>query len=137
VVAVGGERFGVPMDAIVETARIAKGRIRQIRSGAAFVLRDRTIPFLRLSEILGLPDASGGQAQCNVLIARIGQELIGLEIDGVAERLDVLVRPMTGLLAAVPGALGSALLGDGRVLMVLNLQELANDHTDRGQRHRA
>ena len=39
-------------------------------------------------------------------------------------KIDVLLRPMTGLLATMPGILGTALLGDGRVLMILDLPEL-------------
>jgi two-component system chemotaxis sensor kinase CheA len=35
-----------------------------------------------------------------------------------------MVRPMTGLLSGMPGLLGTALMGDGRVLMVLDLPEL-------------
>jgi two-component system chemotaxis sensor kinase CheA len=42
----------------------------------------------------------------------------------VAERFDVLLRPLQGLLSGLPGVLGTALLGDGNVLMVLNLPEL-------------
>jgi two-component system chemotaxis sensor kinase CheA len=45
-------------------------------------------------------------------------------VSGFAERIDVLLRPMSGLLAGMPGMLGTALLGDGRVLVVLDLPEL-------------
>lgn len=59
-----------------------------------------------------------------MLVAAIGDQRIGIEVDDFAERIDVLLRPMTGLLAAMPGILGTALLGDGRVLMILDLPEL-------------
>ena len=41
-----------------------------------------------------------------------------------AARADVLLRPLAGLLAGMPGVRGAALLGDGGVLMVLDLAEL-------------
>jgi two-component system chemotaxis sensor kinase CheA len=126
VVVISGERFGVPIDAIVETTRVGIERVSPIRSGAAFVLRDRTIPLVRLSALLGLQVKSTPTQHYSVLVARLGTELVGLEIDDIGERVDVLVRPMTGLLASVPGILGTSLLGDGRVLMVLNIQELAD-----------
>jgi two-component system chemotaxis sensor kinase CheA len=124
-VEVGKERFGVPIDAVAETCRVPHERIHMIRDGEAFVLRDRTLPLLRLSELLRL--APGGErsgAAAKVLVVTSGSHRVGVEVDRVSERLDVLLRPMTGLLSGMPGVVGSALLGDGRVLLVLDLPEL-------------
>ena len=38
--------------------------------------------------------------------------------------MEVVVRPLAGLLAALPGVRGAALLGDGQVMLVLDLAEL-------------
>ena len=48
----------------------------------------------------------------------------GLEVDRLGERLDVMLKPPEGLLAGVPGIDGTTLLGDGRVLIVLDLHEI-------------
>jgi two-component system chemotaxis sensor kinase CheA len=53
-----------------------------------------------------------------------GAQRVGVEVDGFGERLDVLLRPMTGLLSGMPGVVGTALLGNGRVLLVLDLPAL-------------
>jgi two-component system chemotaxis sensor kinase CheA len=45
-------------------------------------------------------------------------------VDALAERIDVVIRPLEGLLIGVSGLLGTALLGDGSVLMVADLPEL-------------
>ena len=124
VATVGQERFGIPMDAIVETARFPIDRVTPIRSGAAFVLRNRTIPLLRLADLLDVSAPKSGDADVKVLIAEAGDQRVGIEVDDFAERIDVLLRPMTGLLASMPGILGTALLGDGAVLMVLDVPEL-------------
>jgi two-component system chemotaxis sensor kinase CheA len=119
----GGEQFGVPIEVVAETVRVPAGRIVPIRGGAAFVLRDRTMPVLNLAALLGLRRAERG-ADARLLIVATGAQLVGLEVDSFAERADVLLRPMTGLLAGMRGMLGHALLGDGKVLMVLDLPEL-------------
>jgi two-component system chemotaxis sensor kinase CheA len=59
-----------------------------------------------------------------VLVVAVAGQPVGLEVDSFGDRLDVVVRPLYGLLAGLPGMRGSALLGDGRVLLVLNLPEL-------------
>jgi two-component system chemotaxis sensor kinase CheA len=125
-VEVGNERFGVPIENVSETCRIAQDRILPIRSGEAFVLRNRTLPLLRLSELLRLQAPQRRDGDAKVLIVALGDQRVGVEVDGVGERLDVLLRPMSGLLASMRGVLGTALLGDGGVLLVLDLPELTS-----------
>jgi two-component system chemotaxis sensor kinase CheA len=59
------------------------------------------------------------------LIIRAGEDQIGVAVDAIAERAETLTRPLSGLLQGVAGISGTTLLGDGRVLLVLNLEELA------------
>ena len=70
----------------------------------------------------GTAKPSGGQA--NVLIVSVGGQLGGLRVDRQGERLGVMLKPPEGLLAGVPGIDGTTLLGDGRVLIVLDLNEI-------------
>jgi two-component system chemotaxis sensor kinase CheA len=118
-----GEQFGVPIEVVAETVRVPAGRILPIRDGAAFVLRDRTMPVLNLATLLGLRRQDRG-ADARLLIVAAGAQLVAVEVESFAERADVLLRPMTGLLAGMRGMLGHAMRGDGKVLMVLDLPEL-------------
>ena len=59
-----------------------------------------------------------------MLIVSVGGELGGLEVDRLGNRIDVMLRAPEGLLAGVPGVDGTTLLGDGRVLIVLDLNEI-------------
>jgi len=121
-VTVAGEQYGVPMESIAETVRIPASAIMQVRSNEAFVLRDRTIPILRLGDIVG----SGAQARSEelLLVLEIGASALGLVVDGIGERFETLLRPPAGLLKAVRGILGTTVLGDGRIIMVLDLEAL-------------
>ncbi|MFC7690913.1 chemotaxis protein CheA [Paeniroseomonas aquatica] len=123
-VRLGEEDFGIPIDAVLATARIPLGDIQRLRHGEAFVRQDRTIPLLRLAGLLRRPAPPRRGRHAQVLIADCAGQPVGLEVDGVAGRLDVLLRPLDGLLAGMPGLLGAAPLGDGRVLIVLDLPEL-------------
>jgi two-component system chemotaxis sensor kinase CheA len=120
---VGEQRLGVPIEVIAETARIAAERILPLRDGEAFALRDRTVPLLKLARLLGVAAAPRG-GSAHVVITGAGEARVGLEVDGFLGRTDVLLRPLEGLLAGMPGMLGTALLGDGQVLMVLDLPGL-------------
>ncbi len=121
-VTVAGEIYGVPMDAVAESIRVPTGAIVPVRSGEAFVSRERTIPLVRLGEIVGRPAAE--RAEELVLVVELGSTVIGLVVDGIGERFETLLRPPAGLLKAVRGIAGTTVLGDGRIVMVLDLEAL-------------
>jgi two-component system chemotaxis sensor kinase CheA len=123
VVEAGGDRYGVALDQVVETIRVEAAALVPVGGGTACVLRGRTVPVLCLAELLGGPATPAGNAK--LLVTRSGGDPVALRVDGFAERLDALVRPTGRLMSAVPGVVGSAVLGDGAVLLVLDLPELA------------
>jgi two-component system chemotaxis sensor kinase CheA len=124
VVEVGGERYGIPISDIVETQRLPLRAVQPIRAGRAFILRDRTIPLLYLADLLQIPQTGAASADLKVLVVRAGEDQIGVVVDAIAERAETLTRPLSGFLQGVTGIAGTTLLGDGRVLLVLDLEEL-------------
>jgi two-component system chemotaxis sensor kinase CheA len=119
-----GQTFGIPLEAVVETVRLPRGRIQPIGAAQAFVLRDRTLPLIDLAQALGKPGDAMQRDEVNVVVASAGGHVGGLEVDRLGERMEVMLKPMDGLLSGTPGIAGTTLLGDGRVLLVLDLQEL-------------
>jgi two-component system chemotaxis sensor kinase CheA len=121
-----GQVFGVPLDAVIETVRVNRDAITPIGAARALVLRNRTVPVIDLARALGRESAaSAGEA--TVLIVAVAGQWGGLEVDRLGERLDVMLKPPEGLLAGVPGIDGTTLLGDGRVLIVLDLQRILDN----------
>jgi two-component system chemotaxis sensor kinase CheA len=119
----GGQLFGIPLDAVVETLRVAKERIFAVGAARAIVLRDQTIPLVRLTDVLATStnraDDSGP-----IVIAQLDGQLGGVQVDKIGERMDIILKPLDGLLSGMPGLAGSALLGDGGVLLILDLAEV-------------
>ncbi len=120
----GGQTFGLPLDSVVETARIPRTRISAIGQGQAFVLRDRTIPLIDLAGSLGRARTATAAPDANIVVVSIAGRLGSLEVDRFGNQLDVMLKPMDGLLNGMPGVAGTSLLGDGSVLIVLDLQDL-------------
>jgi two-component system, chemotaxis family, sensor kinase CheA len=125
VVETSGQVFGIPMDAVVETTHVSPDRINWFKSNAGFVLRDRIVPICSLARLMDLPErpASGPDSRL-VVVTEAGGKITALEVDAVRERLEVVLKPMQGLLANARGYSGTTLMGDGRVLLVLNLKEI-------------
>ncbi len=119
----GGQWFGIPLDAVMETIRISREEIRSIGQAQAFVSRNRTVPLIGLAAALGL-----GKMEQNpdptVVVASSSGVVGGLEVDRLGARMDVMLKPTEGLLSGIPAIAGTTMLGDGQVLLVLDVKEL-------------
>ncbi len=118
--------FGVPMEQVVETVRLPRAEIRSIKQSRTAVLRGRVVPILALNELLSIPAEPlvNAEEEFAVLVVRIDEEPVGLLVDDFREVIDVIVKPMPGELGRLSCYAGTALLGDGSVLMVINPKEL-------------
>ena len=118
--------FGVPMDMVIETVRVKRSAIHTVKNHQTTVLRGRIVPLRSLNELLAAnkPHKPNAEDEFATLVIRMHGEPIGIVVDDFREVVDIILKPMTGILGTVPGYAGSALLGDGSVLMVLNPKEL-------------
>jgi two-component system, chemotaxis family, sensor kinase CheA len=118
--------FGVPMEAVVETVRVPRSAIRTIKKSMAAVLRGRIVPLKSLNVLLGLPapQKANEEDELAVLVVSLGNESVGILVDDFHETVDIILKPMAGVLSGLAAYSGSALLGDGSVLMVLNMKEV-------------
>ena len=125
VVESGGQVFGIPMDAVSETVRLTPDRISRFKNNDGFVLHDRVVPICSLAELMNLPVRAAADGQVRlVVVAEVGGRTTALEVDGIRDRLEVVLKPMQGLLSNARGYAGTTLLGDGAVLLVLDLKEI-------------
>ncbi|WP_379485696.1 chemotaxis protein CheA [Novosphingobium soli] len=123
VVEAGGERYGVSLDQVAETVRVDAAALMPVGSGLACVLRERTVPVLDLATLLKTEPARGLYAK--LVVTEVGGNPVALRVDSFSERIDTVLRPPRGILASAPGVIGSAVMSDGGVLIVLDLPELA------------
>jgi len=125
VVECAGQRFGISMDSVTETVRLSSDRVRQVKSNEGFVLRDRVVPICSLAELIGLPGERRADRDARLLIVvEAGAKIAAVEIDAIRDRLDAVLKPMQGLLATARGYSGTTILGDGTVLLVLDLKDI-------------
>ena len=120
------ETYGIPMDQIQETVSIATDRIHRIKNRETLVFRGRLMPLYRLKKILDIHPASRDNERSEeyVLVLNVGGVEAGVVVDRFSEDIDVILKPLEGILSGNVLFSGSALLGDGRVLLVLDPKEL-------------
>ena len=118
--------FGVPMDHIVETVRIPRSAIHTIKQSQTAVLRGRIVPLKGLNSLLGIAaiPQPNSDDELAVLLVQAGSVELGLLVDGFRETTGVIQKPLNGFLSSLSSYSGSALMGDGSVLMILNIREI-------------
>jgi len=124
VVGAGADTFGIPLDAVVETLRVPSERLVPVGASHVVVIRDETLPVIDLAAALGLPLGADPRSGATLVVIRAGGALGALRVDRIGEAMEVMLKPLEGLLADARGIAGSTLLGDGSVLLILDLDEL-------------
>ncbi|MDY7579165.1 chemotaxis protein CheA [Herbaspirillum sp. RTI4] len=122
----GKQIFGIPMEMVVETVRIPSTSIHTIKTQQTAVLRGRIVPLRSLNTLLATdqPQRPNDDDELATLVIRLQGEHVGIVVDDFRGVVDIILKPMGGILGCMQGYAGSALLGDGSVLMVLNPKEL-------------
>jgi len=121
-----GQLFGVPMDNVVETVRVPRRSLHHIKQSLTAVLRGRTVPLKALNTLLGISanPKLNSYDELAVLLVQAGGEVVGLLVDGFKETVGLIQKPFGGILSGLSAFSGSALMGDGSVLMILNIREI-------------
>jgi two-component system chemotaxis sensor kinase CheA len=127
VVRVSGETYIIPVRAIEACVKPdPRDRVHLPDAGPALYHRKVPIPLYRLSRLLGLPDGEGGL----VVVADAGGTPVALEVDALGGHRQVVLKSLEKNYHKVPGIAGASILGDGRVVLVLDVAGLGRtlDH---------
>lgn len=124
VIEIAGQLFGVPVQMVLETVRIPTKSIFHLKDREVVVLRDQTMPLVRLGRLLNMKQDQTELEETSVLVVKHFGECVGVVVDDFHTNVEVILRPIEGILAGLKGFSSSALLGNGAVLLILDLQEL-------------
>ncbi|MEY8880009.1 chemotaxis protein CheA [Donghicola sp. XS_ASV15] len=122
-VEIGDGLYGVPIDRVVESQKIKSSSIRRHRNAEMVVLRDRLIPLVRMRSLFACPDVEDNDI-LSVMVVDVDGRESGLIVDKFHPGVDAIIKPMTGVLSSYQCYSGTALLGDGSILLALNLSEI-------------
>jgi two-component system, chemotaxis family, sensor kinase CheA len=124
-VEVDKEVFSVPLESVLEVVRIQHKDINTVGGHEAVRLRNSVLPLARLQRIMGTA-RNGGKTDEWIYIVVVGlaQQRLGIVVDSMLGQKEVVIKSLGGYLGTVPGIAGSTILGDGRVIMIIDVGEL-------------
>jgi two-component system chemotaxis sensor kinase CheA len=122
-VEVAGAVYALPSGAVVESLRFPRSEVTRINGRDTLRVRDRLVPLVHLAELFGA-EAPGGDSAYAVIVGR-GEKRLGLTVDRLRGQQDVVIKALDPVVAeAVVGIAGATILGDGRVVLILDVASL-------------
>jgi two-component system, chemotaxis family, sensor kinase CheA len=130
-VRVEDESFAIPLHSVVEVVSLAKHPVTTINAREVIRLREQVLPLIRTADALSVrPGDDSREERKNVVVVAIGHNRLGFVVDDLIGQKEIVIKPLGSYLKKVPGVAGSTILGDGRVIMILDIGELLRMHTD-------
>ncbi|MBI3206929.1 MAG: chemotaxis protein CheW [Myxococcales bacterium] len=120
-VKVGGERYIVPSSNIRITIRPEPACLKTVAGrGELVILRGEAIPMFRLHRIFGVDGAVEDPTRGLVVIVGENEGCSALLVDDLLGKQQVVTKSLGEFIGKVPGVSGGAILGDGRVGLILD-----------------
>jgi CheY-like chemotaxis protein/chemotaxis signal transduction protein len=123
---VGGELVAIPLDAVVSAQTLHAAHLEPLGTGSCLRVGERLIPVFNLADVLGLTGnvALGEADEGSVVIVSVGSSELGLVVQQVLGRHEVVIKSLGSMLAEAPCAAGAAVVGE-RMVLVLDLADVA------------
>ncbi len=124
IVSARDQRFAIPQVAVLELVRVKPGSdhtIERINGTPVLRLRDRLLPIVPISKVLGLPGAEAETGDEGfVVVSQVGRQRFGILVDGVFHTEEIVVKPMSSKLRHIQLFSGNTILGDGAVVLIID-----------------
>ena len=126
---VGDERYAVPVPGVVESLSLRDAEVHSL-AGAPVVLRHGvSVPLLDLGAALGLTRAAGEAPRAALVVRHSSGSQIAWAVDRLEGESELVIKDLGAFLGRVPFVAGATIDGDGSVVCLLDLRELADRAT--------
>jgi two-component system chemotaxis sensor kinase CheA len=123
--AVGGQRFVLPTFSIRESLRPSAAQVHHVQGRPRMIqVRDQLMPLMWLGDVFGIAEARADATAATVVVIEDDGRLVGLVVDELVGKQEVVIKSLGETFAHVRGVAGGAIMGDGRVGLILDAGSL-------------
>lgn len=115
--------YAIPLNAVAEIARANESDLHTVDYYEVLQLRDQVLPLLRLGRVSESPDRKG---KIFVLVIAMGERKLGLIVDALEGEEELVIKALDDHTVSTDLVSGASILGDGRVVLILNLAALVD-----------
>jgi two-component system chemotaxis sensor kinase CheA len=128
IVGVGDDTFVIPVDAVVETIELPREARGRVDGRGVLGLRGGSLPYVRLRQRFGV--AGPAPSRENVVVLQQEDGRAGLVVDRIQGQRQTVIKPLAKVFQGVSGISASAILGNGRVALILDVPGLLRTEMD-------
>jgi chemotaxis protein histidine kinase CheA/ActR/RegA family two-component response regulator len=122
-VQVAGQQFAIPTVMVEAIGRLDNFKHTNYSGRPAIMVQNQAYPLSSLAQLLALPVGELNE-KSPLLLIRTDRHRVALVVDDIRGRMDVVIKSLGPHLRNVYGVAGGTVLGNGRVVLVLELLEL-------------
>jgi two-component system, chemotaxis family, sensor kinase CheA len=123
-VEVRGDIYAIPLDAVSETTKLSAAKFTEVNGRKVVTLRGEVMGIVELPEILGYTYEQDEREIVPIVIINVGERRLGLIVDRLLERQEVVIKSLGKYLGDLHGISGATILGDGSVVLILDPNEI-------------
>jgi two-component system, chemotaxis family, sensor kinase CheA len=117
-----GERlYAVPLASVIEITRTSQSALHRVDNQDVMQLRNEVLTLLHLDR---LAEETRGAEKMFVVVVSVGERKFGLVVDRLVGEEELVIKAMDDYLVATDLVSGAAILGDGTVVLILNLSSV-------------
>jgi two-component system chemotaxis sensor kinase CheA len=120
---VGDQTFAVPQSAVQEVIEVDPAELRALERNELLTYRGRALPIVRLARLFHLTTAP--RPRLHAIVVGTGLSAVGLLFDRIVGHREIVVKRIADPLIHVAGVAGATELGDGRLVLILDVAALS------------
>lgn len=117
------EIYAIPLSSISEIVNIDRDKIRKVQGKEVVLYRNKTLPIIRLEEILGLK-TNNNNNELTVVVVKKGDKLAGLIVDSLIGQQEIVIKSLGKYLSNIKYLAGATILGNGKISLILDINSL-------------
>ncbi len=122
IVHVGDRTFAVPQAAVQEVTQVESDALRVLENNELMTHRGATLPVVRLARLFAIGE--GPRQRMHVIVIGTGLAAVGILVDRISGQREIVVKTLRDPLVKVAGISGATELGDGRLVLILDVAGL-------------
>jgi two-component system chemotaxis sensor kinase CheA len=127
-VEVGPETYAIPISNVVKALSVDKNDYELVKGIPLLYIKNKLIPIVEMKEIFNVPCGKLDK-QIAIIVEKENEE-VGLIVDSIIDQQEIVIKPLTNVFSSLKGFIGVTILGDGRVIPILDVSMLIRDDID-------
>lgn len=127
VVRAGREKYVIPLSSVIEVIREHVDNISTINGNEVVRVRELVLPLVDIDNLLDQKmERDENKVWQYIVLVGVAEKKFGIKVDELIGQKEIVIKTLGDYLGRIKGIAGSTIMGDGTVVMILDLSELIN-----------